>query len=478
MNQRKILIADDLELDRALLVDMLEHDFSILEVSDGKEAARQQILDLVAEYCDKYHNQKKEFTEGQRIPYASRVYDNHEMVNLVDSALEFWLTSGRYTDQFEAGLANYLGVKYCSLVNSGSSANLIAFMALTSPLLGERRVRRGDEIITVAAGFPTTVTPAIQYGAVPVFVDVTIPQYNIDADKLEAALSEKTKAVMIAHTLGNPFDLQKVKEFCDRHNLWLVEDNCDALGSRYELNGEWHFTGTIGDIGTSSFYPPHHMTMGEGGALYTNNLQLKRIIESFRDWGRDCYCNSGKDDTCKRRFTQQFGELPLGYDHKYVYSHFGYNLKVTDMQAAIGCAQLQKLPAIIDARKQNWKYLREKLSVYGNKLILPEPTENSDPSWFGFVINVREDAGFTRNEIVDYLEKNGIQTRMLFAGNLIKHPCFDEMRTKKEGYRVCGDLTNTDAIMSDVFWIGVYPGMTRKMLDFMIEKIGEFCHAR
>ena len=447
-------------------------------LSDGKEAARQQILDLVAEYCGKYHNQKKEFTEGQRIPYASRVYDNHEMVNLVDSALEFWLTSGRYTDQFEAGLANYLGVKYCSLVNSGSSANLIAFMALTSPLLGERRVCRGDEIITVAAGFPTTVTPAIQYGAVPVFVDVTIPQYNIDADKLEAALSEKTKAVMIAHTLGNPFDLQKVKEFCDRHNLWLVEDNCDALGSRSELNGEWHFTGTIGDIGTSSFYPPHHMTMGEGGALYTNNLQLKRIIESFRDWGRDCYCNSGKDDTCKRRFTQQFGELPLGYDHKYVYSHFGYNLKVTDMQAAIGCAQLQKLPAIIDARKQNWKYLREKLSVYGNKLILPEPTENSDPSWFGFVINVREDAGFTRNEIVDYLEKNGIQTRMLFAGNLIKHPCFDEMRTKKEGYRVCGDLTNTDAIMSDVFWIGVYPGMTRKMLDFMIEKIGEFCHAR
>ena len=440
---------------------------------------REQIIQLVKEYYRKeFESKKKDFEPGDKISYGGRFFNDEEMCALVDSSLDFWLTTGRYAARFEKEMAQFLNVRFCSLTNSGSSANLLAFMALTSPKLGDRRIKRGDEVITVAAGFPTTVTPVIQFGAVPVFVDVTIPGYNIDVTKLEDAFSDKTKAVMVAHTLGNPFDIAAVKQFCDKHGLWLIEDNCDALGSRYFIDGEWKYTGTIGDIGTSSFYPPHHMTMGEGGALYTNNLQLKRIIESFRDWGRDCYCNSGKDDTCKRRFTQQFGELPLGYDHKYVYSHFGYNLKVTDMQAAIGCAQLQKLPAIIDARKQNWKYLREKLSVYGNKLILPEPTENSDPSWFGFVINVREDAGFTRNEIVDYLEKNGIQTRMLFAGNLIKHPCFDEMRTKKEGYRVCGDLTNTDAIMSDVFWIGVYPGMTRKMLDFLIEKIGEFCHAR
>lgn len=444
-----------------------------------KETLKQQILQLSREYYDEVHRNLKVFEPGKSfVNYGGRFFDAEELVNLIDSSLDFWLTAGPWAHKFEKRFADWLGIKYCSLTNSGSSANLLAFMTLTSPLLGERRIKKGDEVITVACGFPTTVTPIIQYGAIPVFVDVTIPEYNIDITQLEAAYSDKTKAVMIAHSLGNPFDLQSVKDYCDRHHLWLVEDNCDALGSEYTINGETRKTGTIGHIGTSSFYPPHHMTMGEGGALYTNNLQLKRIIESFRDWGRDCYCNSGKDDTCKRRFTQQFGELPLGYDHKYVYSHFGYNLKVTDMQAAIGCAQLQKLPAIIDARKQNWKYLREKLSVYGNKLILPEPTENSDPSWFGFVINVREDAGFTRNEIVDYLEKNGIQTRMLFAGNLIKHPCFDEMRTKKEGYRVCGDLTNTDAIMSDVFWIGVYPGMTRKMLDFMIEKIGEFCHAR
>lgn len=442
-------------------------------LSDGKEAARQQILDLVAEYCDKYHNQKKEFTEGQRIPYASRVYDNHEMVNLVDSALEFWLTSGRYTDQFESGLANYLGVKYCSLVNSGSSANLIAFMALTSPLLGERRVCRGDEIITVAAGFPTTVTPAIQYGAVPVFVDVTIPQYNIDADKLEAALSEKTKAVMIAHTLGNPFDLQKVKEFCDRHNLWLVEDNCDALGSRYELNGEWHFTGTIGDIGTSSFYPPHHMTMGEGGAVYTDNPLLNKIIRSFRDWGRDCVCPSGCDNLCGHRFDRQYGELPLGYDHKYVYSHFGYNLKATDLQASIGCAQLEKFPSFVERRKHNFARLKAGLAGTEDAYILPVACEHSDPSWFGFLLTCQE--GVDRNKVVKYVEEKGVQTRMLFAGNLIKHPCFDEMRKENCGYRVAGTLENTDRIMRDTFWVGVYPGMTDEMIDYMAKTLREAC---
>ena len=337
----------------------------------NEKEARSQILSLVADYCREFHNKKEAFKEGDRIPYASRVYNEDEMVNLVDSALEFWLTSGRYTDEFEAELARYLGVRYCSLVNSGSSANLLAFMALTSPLLGERRICRGDEIITVAAGFPTTVTPAIQYGAVPVFVDVAIPQYNIDVTKLEAALSEKTKAVMLAHTLGNPFDLKAVKAFCDAHGLWLVEDNCDALGSRYEIDGEMKFTGTIGDIGTSSFYPPHHMTMGEGGAVYTDNALLNKIIRSFRDWGRDCVCPSGCDNLCGHRFDRQYGELPLGYDHKYVYSHFGYNLKATDMQAAVGCAQLKKFPSFVERRKHNFARLHKALEGTEDRLILP-----------------------------------------------------------------------------------------------------------
>lgn len=430
---------------------------------------RRQILDLVADYCEKYHNQREPFEEGQRIPYASRVYDSDEMVNLVDSALEFWLTSGRYTEEFERELAEYLGVKFCSLVNSGSSANLLAFMALTSPLLGERRVGRGDEVITVAAGFPTTVTPLIQYGAVPVFVDVTIPQYNIDVTMLEAAYSERTKAVMIAHTLGNPFDLKAVKEFCDRHGLWLVEDNCDALGSRYVIDGETKFTGTVGDIGTSSFYPPHHMTMGEGGAVYTDNPLLHKIIRSFRDWGRDCVCPSGRDNLCGHRFDKQYGELPLGYDHKYVYSHFGYNLKATDMQAAIGCAQLKKFPSFVKRRKHNFARLREGLAGTEEQLILPVACENSDPSWFGFLITCRE--GVDRNAVVQYIEQKGVQTRMLFAGNLIKHPCFDEMRASGEGYRVVGDLVVTDRIMRDTFWVGVYPGMTDEMIDYMAKTI-------
>ena len=436
-----------------------------------EQEARQEILDLVKEYCDTYHNKKGNFKEGDRIPYASRVYDHDEMVNLVDSSLEFWLTSGRYTDEFEKKLAKYLGVRYCSLVNSGSSANLNAFMALTSPLLGDRRIRRGDEIITVAAGFPTTVTPAIQYGAVPVFVDVTIPQYNIAVTMLEAALSEKTKAVMIAHTLGNPFDLGAVKAFCEKHNLWLIEDNCDALGSKYTINGEEKFTGTIGDIGTSSFYPPHHMTMGEGGAVYTNNALLNRCIRSFRDWGRDCICPSGHDNLCGHRFDKQYGELPLGYDHKYVYSHFGYNLKATDMQAAIGCAQLEKFPSFVERRRHNFARLKAALAEVSDKLILPEACENSNPSWFGFLITCKE--GVDRNKVVQHVEKSGVQTRMLFAGNLTKHPCFDEMRSTGEGYRIVGTLENTDRIMNDTFWVGVYPGMTDEMIDYMAKVIIE-----
>ncbi len=387
------------------------------------------------------------------------------MVNLVDSSLEFWLTAGRYTEEFEKRFSEYLGVKFCSLVNSGSSANLIAFMALTSPLLGERAVRRGDEIITVAAGFPTTVAPIIQYGAVPVFVDVTIPQYNIDASKLEEAYSDKTKAVMIAHTLGNPFDLKAVKEFCDRHGLWLVEDNCDALGSAYTINGEEKLTGTIGDIGTSSFYPPHHMTMGEGGAVYTDNPLLNKIIRSFRDWGRDCVCPSGKDNLCGHRFDRQYGELPLGYAHKYVYSHFGYNLKATDMQAAVGCAQLDKFPGFVERRRHNFNRLKAALQVIADKVILPEACADSNPSWFGFLITCRE--GVDRNAVVKYVEEKGIQTRMLFAGNLTKHPCFDEMRRSGKGYRIAGTLDNTDKIMRDTFWVGVYPGMTDEMIDYM-----------
>lgn len=433
--------------------------------------AREEILAMVAEYCKKYHNTKKEYKEGDRISYAGRVYDEKEMVNLVDSSLEFWLTSGRYTDEFERKLSEYLGVKYCSLVNSGSSANLLAFMALTSPLLGERRIKRGDEVITVAAGFPTTVAPLIQYGAVPVFVDVTIPQYNIDVSMLEEAYSDKTKAVMIAHTLGNPFDLKAVKEFCDKHDLWLVEDNCDALGSKYCMDGEERFTGTIGDIGTSSFYPPHHMTMGEGGAVYTNNPLLHKCVRSFRDWGRDCVCPSGKDNMCGHRFDRQFGELPLGYDHKYVYSHFGYNLKATDLQASIGCAQLEKFPSFVEKRRENFDRLKKGLTGLEDCLILPEACENSTPSWFGFMITCKE--GYDRNKIVPYIESKGIQTRMLFAGNLVKHPCFDEMRATGTGYRVVGDLFCTDRIMRDTFWIGVYPGMTEAQIDYMAKVLRE-----
>lgn len=432
--------------------------------------AREEIKALVAEYYHSFKAQKKDFQPGDRVSYASRVFDEKEMLSLTDATLDFWLTTGRFADEFEKKFAEWIGVKHAYLVNSGSSANLLAFMTLTAPELGERQIKRGDEIITVACGFPTTVTPALQYGAVPVFVDVTVPQYNIDVRRLEEALSEKTKAVMIAHTLGNPFDLSAVKAFCDKHSLWLVEDNCDALGSRYTINGETKFTGTWGDIGTSSFYPPHHMTMGEGGAVYTNNAQLSKLILSFRDWGRDCICPSGQDNFCKHRFLGQYGELPKGYDHKYTYSHFGYNLKVTDMQAAIGVEQLKKFPSFIERRKENWAFLREQLSSLTDDLILPEPAENADPSWFGFLISVKKDSSVKRNALTAYLEERNIQTRLLFSGNLIKHPCFNQIRNT-DAYRVVGDLTETDYIMEHTFWIGVYPGMTKEMLSYMAEQI-------
>lgn len=433
--------------------------------------ARREILKMVAAYYHEYHENTHSFQKGDRIPYAGRVFDQREMCSLVEAALDFWLTTGQFAESFEHEFAQWLGVRFASLVNSGSSANLIAFSALTAPELGERQIRRGDEVITVAAGFPTTVTPIIQYGAVPVFVDVTIPQYNIDVTKLEAALSSKTKAVMLAHTLGNPFDLAAVKDFCVRNRLWLVEDNCDALGSVYTQNGKRQFTGTVGDIGTSSFYPPHHMTMGEGGCVYTNDPLLHRLILSYRDWGRDCVCPSGHDNFCGHRFDGQYGKLPKGYDHKYVYSHWGYNLKVTDMQAAVGCEQLKKLPDFIERRKYNWKRLRNALDCVSDKLILPEPEPNSDPSWFGFLMTVCE--GIDRDALVRCLEDKGIQTRMLFSGNLLRHPCFDQMRERGYGYRVVGTLENTDRIVRDTFWVGVYPGLTDEMLDYMAQAIVE-----
>ena len=440
-----------------------------------KEDLKKQILDLTREYYREVHGQKKEFKPGETfVNYGGRYFDDAEVVNLVDSSLDFWLTAGPWAHKFETRLANWLGVKHCAVCNSGSSANLLAFYALTSPKLGDRAIKRGDEVITVAAGFPTTVNPIIQFGAVPVFVDVALPGFDIDVNQLEAAYSDKTKAVMLAHSLGNPFNIKAVKAFCDKHNLWLIEDNCDALGSEYTNDGVTKKTGTWGHIGTSSFYPPHHMTMGEGGAVYTNDALLDKIVRSFRDWGRDCWCVGGVDNTCKMRFTGQFGELPQGYDHKYVYSHFGFNLKITDMQAAIGCAQLEKLYTIVAARRKNWARLHEGLKDV-KQLILPEAEANSNPSWFGFLIAVKDDAGFTRNELTSFLESRRIQTRNLFAGNLIKHPAFDEMRRRGEGYRVVGELRMTDFVMNNGFWIGVYPGMTDEMIDWMITSIREYC---
>lgn len=438
----------------------------------NEEQAREEIKEMVSKYYKQFKHNDKPFKAGDRITYAARVFDEKEMCALTDAALDFWLTTGRFSDEFEKKFAEWLGVKYAHLVNSGSSANLIAFSVLTAPELGDRAIRRGDEVITVACGFPTTVTPILQYGAVPVFVDVTIPQYNIDATRLEEALSDKTKAVMIAHTLGNPFDLSAVKAFCDKHNLWLVEDNCDALGSEYTIDGETRFTGTWGDIGTSSFYPPHHMTMGEGGCVYTNNAKLNRLILSFRDWGRDCICPSGRDNFCGHRYDGQYGELPRGYDHKYVYSHFGYNLKVTDLQAAIGCEQLKKFPEFIKRRRHNWERLHNALKAAEDKLILPQAAENSNPSWFGFLITLRDGVSLSREQVVRYIEDKNVQTRMLFSGNLIKHPCFDEIRGTG-AYRVAGSLSETDRIMNNTFWVGVYPGMTDEMIDYMAQVITE-----
>lgn len=426
---------------------------------------KQDIFDKVKEYYLLAHK-KNEFIQGKsNIPYAGRVYDERELISIVDSALDFWLTAGRFAKQFEKEFAEFLGVKHCLLTNSGSSANLLAVSALTSPNLGEKQLKPGDEVITVAAGFPTTVNPIIQNNLIPVFIDVNLGTYNIQYDKIEDAMSDRTKAIFIAHTMGNPFNLGAVMDIVQKHDLWLVEDNCDALGSKY--NGK--FTGTFGHIATFSFYPPHHITMGEGGALVTNDVRLKKLIESYRDWGRDCWCEPGCDNSCGKRFGWQLGELPFGYDHKYIYSHIGYNLKITDMQAAIGVEQLKKLPSFIEARKRNFKLLYYALKKYEKYFILPEIEKGADPSWFGFLLTVREDAGFTKNDIVNYLENNKIATRMLFAGNIIHHPSFGNVK-----YRTFGDLTNTDRIMNNTFWIGVYPGLTDEMITFILDVFDKF----
>lgn len=445
-----------------------------MAVWKNEKEAREQIKKLVADYYNDFKKPEaeKSFVPGDRIAYASRIYDEKEMCSLTDAVLDFWLTAGHFSEEFEKQFAEWLGARYVSLVNSGSSANLLAFMALTAPELGERQIKRGDEVITVACGFPTTVTPIVQYGAVPVFVDVTVPQYNIDVAKLEDAYSPKTKAVMAAHTLGNPFDLKNVKQFCKRHNLWLVEDNCDALGTKYTIDGETKFTGTWGDIGTSSFYPPHHMTMGEGGCVYTDNPLLHKLVRSFRDWGRDCVCPPGMDGLCGHRFEGKFGSLPQGYDHKYVYSHFGYNLKATDMQAAVGVEQLKKMPSFIEARRRNWMRLREELEEVSDRLILPEPAAGSEPSWFGFLVGVKEGSGLERDKLTAYMEEHHIQTRLLFGGNLVRHPCFNHLQGT-EAYRVSGGLEVTDYVMSHTFWVGVYPGMTEEKISYMARVMKE-----
>lgn len=442
-------------------------------MSNKEGELRSKILGNVKEYYDEVFKNKEEWKEGNKINYGGRYFDEEEMLNLTEATLDFWLTTGRFSDKFEKEFAKFIGVKYCSLTNSGSSANLFAFMALTSPRLKDRRVKKGDEVITVAAGFPTTIAPILQYGAVPVFVDITLPTYNIDVNLLDKALSDKTKAVMIAHTLWNPFNLEKVKEFCDKNNLWLIEDNCDALGSQYEFKGELKYTGTIGDIGTSSFYPPHHITMGEGGAVHTNSALLNRIIESFRDWGRDCFCKSGCDNTCKKRFAVKYGDMPLGYDHKYIYSHLGYNLKVTDMQAAVGCAQLKKLPEFVKRRRENFNLLRSKLKHLDEYLILPEAEKNSKPSWFGFLMTIK-DSAINRKDLLEYLEGKGIQTRLLFAGNITRQPLFEEYKNNKDSYRIVGYLENTDLITTNTFWVGVYPGITEAMINYIALNIEEY----
>lgn len=441
---------------------------------------KEEILKLVREYAKENLSNisAKPFKDGDRIPYSAKVFDEEEVVSLVDSALEFWLTQGHYYDEFEKKLAKYLNVKYVSYVNSGSSANLLAFEALTSPLLGDKRIKKGDEVITVACGFPTTVAPIIQYGAVPVFLDMNIPTYNIDILDLEKAKTNKTKAVFLAHTLGNAFDIVSIKEFCDKNNLWLIEDNCDALGTEVKIDGEYKKTGTIGHIGTSSFYPPHHLTTGEGGAVYTNDSLLHKIVNSLRDWGRDCVCPSGVDNTCNHRYDGNYGELPKGYDHKYVYSHFGYNLKATDLQAAIGVAQLDKIDGFVEKRRENFNTLYKLLEDAGMEeyFILPKAMKDTKPSWFAFILTLKDSAkekGLTREKIVRYIESKNVQTRMLFAGNIIKQPCFDSIRNDKEAYRVIGELKNTDKIMNDTFLVGVYPGLDEDRIKYMAKVIIE-----
>jgi CDP-4-dehydro-6-deoxyglucose reductase, E1 len=439
-------------------------------MKENVEQIRRQISELVREYYDEEF-MSKEFIGGRSsVPVAGRVFDENELQYLVDSALDFWLTSGRFADEFEKEFAAFTGIRHQIPVNSGSSANLLAVSALMSKSLGRRRLQPGDEVITVAAGFPTTVGPIIQNGLVPVFVDIDLPSYNADPNLVEKAISEKTRAIILAHTLGNPFNLDRMKEIADKYALWLIEDCCDALGSQYR-EGK---VGQFGDIATFSFYPAHHITMGEGGCVATDNDTLRTILRSLRDWGRDCWCDPGSDNTCGERFDGRYGELPAGYDHKYVYSHFGYNLKITDMQAAVGLAQMKKLPKFIEARKKNWAALREGLSGFAQYFVLPESEPNSSPSWFGFLMTVREGAGFTREHVVRHLESKRIQTRMLFAGNVVKQPCFDEMRKAGAGFRVAGDLKITDQVMRDTFWIGVYPGLDNKMIEYMIEQIKAF----
>ncbi|MEZ4593138.1 MAG: lipopolysaccharide biosynthesis protein RfbH [Chloroflexota bacterium] len=429
------------------------------------EALRQQILALVQEYYEAEHSEYT-FTPGEtQVPVSGRMFDAAEMVNLVDSSLDFWLTTGRYAEQFEREFARWMGVRHAMLCNSGSSANLLALSALTSPKLNERQLQPGDEVITVAAGFPTTVNPIVQNRLTPVFLDIELGTYNVNVDLLEAAVSPRTKAIMIAHTLGNPFNLDAVLEVANKHNLWLVEDNCDAVGAKY--NGR--LTGSFGHLSTVSFYPAHHITMGEGGGVLTNRPELKKLVESFRDWGRDCWCAPGVANTCGKRFDWQLGELPEGYDHKYIYSHVGYNLKMTDMQAAVGVAQLDKLPSFIEIRKRNWQLLRDGLKPYEQFFILPEATPNSDPSWFGFLLSVRPGAPFGRNELVQFLEDNHVATRLLFSGNITRQPAYQNV-----DYRVVGDLTNTDIVMNQTLWIGVYPRISPDMVAYVLDIFARF----
>jgi len=452
--------------------DNLDYECGVLKRNSFQQLMKMLVFNNTRTYYNNFHkNNFKDSFEPLRdnIKYAGRIYNEDEMINLVDSALDFWLTSGPYTARFEKMFSKKIGVKYCSVVNSGSSANLIAFMALTSSKL-ENSIKKDDEVITIAAGFPTTINPILQYGAVPVFVDIELPTYNIDVSYLVQARSERTKAVMIAHTLGNPFQINEVKLFCEKYDLWLIEDNCDALGSVYENR----FTGTFGHIATSSFYPAHHITMGEGGATYTNSSRLKMIIDSFRDWGRDCYCAPGIDNTCNKRFKWKLGNLPEGYDHKYTYSHFGYNLKATEMQAAIGCAQIEKLDLFIEKRRINWKKLYDGLKSLEEYILLPKATEGSIPSWFGFVVTVKNTKYFSANKLMQYLESMNIQTRRLFAGNYINHPAFDSIRNDNKSYRVIGELNNTNTVLHNTFWIGVYPGMNDLMINYTIEKIHQF----